>query len=236
MGGHPDAHNPRGEAAGQGSILASVAWDKIQAQILGCIKGLEWPKGSGKFILHDQSGKKRGEGSGVTPIKNDFIRCLEQHGWLSEQELDIATLKKPGPIDAIYPVGDKHFALEWETGNISSSHRAMNKMVLIRATIYLTQQRIGGKIGDEVSHPCRREHSSKPFFIFRTRALALNLWRGCAGRAVYFVRVAVVAMSLVLQQDSCGSVKSVGGSSRSRPERSLKIAPFLCRSGSPQSG
>lgn len=114
----------------KGAFSASDSWDQIQAQILGCVKGLDWPKGSGKFILHDQPGRKRGEGSGVTPIKDDFIRCLEKHGWLSEQELDIATLKKPGPIDAVYPVGDKHFALEWETGNISSSHRAMNKMVL----------------------------------------------------------------------------------------------------------
>ena len=36
---------------------------------------------------------------------------------------------RPGPIDATLPIGDKFFAVEWETGNISSSHRAINKMV-----------------------------------------------------------------------------------------------------------
>lgn len=36
----------------------------------------------------------------------------------------------PGPIDAVKWVGNLPFALEWETGNISSSHRAVNKIAL----------------------------------------------------------------------------------------------------------
>ncbi|MGA1841038.1 MAG: hypothetical protein ACMUIU_10470 [bacterium] len=32
--------------------------------------------------------------------------------------------------DATYIVGDRLFCVEWETGNISSSHRAINKMAL----------------------------------------------------------------------------------------------------------
>jgi hypothetical protein len=81
-------------------------------------------------MLYDQSGKKRGQGSGVKPIKDAFILCLRNHGWNAPQKLDIATPRRPGPVDAAYPVGDRFFALEWETGNISSSHRSLNKMVL----------------------------------------------------------------------------------------------------------
>lgn len=33
-------------------------------------------------------------------------------------------------MDATLPVGDRHFCVEWETGNVSSSHRAINKMAL----------------------------------------------------------------------------------------------------------
>ena len=56
--------------------------------------------------------------------------CLNSLGWNLETPVDIATLKRPGPMDATYRVRDRLFCVEWETGNISSSHRAMNKMAL----------------------------------------------------------------------------------------------------------
>ena len=71
-----------------------------------------------------------GEGNGVKPIKNVFIKNLDELGWKLEHKIDIATVKKPGAIDATRKIGSKYFAVEWETGNISSSHRAMNKMAL----------------------------------------------------------------------------------------------------------
>lgn len=33
-------------------------------------------------------------------------------------------------MDATYPVGNRFFAAEWETGNISSAHRSINKLLL----------------------------------------------------------------------------------------------------------
>jgi hypothetical protein len=80
--------------------------------------------------LHDQPGKKRGQGSGVKPIKEACMLYLQSVGWTLESRPDVATAKTPGRIDATYPVGDRLFALEWETGNISSTHRALNKMAL----------------------------------------------------------------------------------------------------------
>lgn len=47
-----------------------------------------------------------------------------------EEPLDIAILKKPGKLDAVLYTDYGPVALEWETGNISSSHRALNKMAL----------------------------------------------------------------------------------------------------------
>jgi len=58
------------------------------------------------------------------------MECLKRNAWLVPHKLNIATVKKLGPMDAAYRVGDQYFGLEWETGNISSSHRSLNKMVL----------------------------------------------------------------------------------------------------------
>ena len=81
---------------------------------------MDWPPGSGKFLIYPESGKKRGEGNGVVPIKKNCIQLLKDKGWVPEQDdIDMAKALPDG----------RHFTLEWETGNISSSHRAVNKMV-----------------------------------------------------------------------------------------------------------
>jgi hypothetical protein len=42
----------------------------------------------------------------------------------------LGLIKRVGAFDAATEVGDKFFAVEWETGNISSTHRSLNKMAL----------------------------------------------------------------------------------------------------------
>jgi hypothetical protein len=113
-----------------GSFSGTNDWKIIEEQIIKAIKAIEWPPGSGSFTLFDQSGKKRGQGSGVKPIKDTCMNHLKSLGWSLETPLPIAVLKKPGKMDATYPVGKRLFCVEWETGNISSSHRALNKMAL----------------------------------------------------------------------------------------------------------
>jgi len=113
-----------------GGFSATPAWKTIHSHITQAIQAIEWPPGSGAFTLHDQLGKKRGQGSGVKPIKNACMLHLKSLGWNLETPLDIATLKRPGKMDATYSVGNRLFCVEWETGNISSSHRAVNKMEL----------------------------------------------------------------------------------------------------------
>lgn len=113
-----------------GSFPNSSEWTTIQGHLEKSIRSVDWPRGSGKFTLYDQSGKKRGEGNGVRPIRDMFCEKLKDLGWQLETHVDISTRMSPGPIDATYRVGEKLFAAEWETGNISSSHRAVNKMAL----------------------------------------------------------------------------------------------------------
>ena len=94
------------------------------------ISRVSWPPGSKIFTIYPESGKKSGKGNGVKPIKNELMAELKAKGWKLEAPLDVAMLKRPGKIDAVLPTKYGPVALEWETGNISSSHRALNKMAL----------------------------------------------------------------------------------------------------------
>lgn len=105
------------------------------SDIITSIEQMTHPTGAKGFILFNQK-----QANGVKPIKETFISHLEVHGWRKEHKLEVGLTDRPGPIDATFPVGDKYFAVEWETGNISSSHRAINKMV----TGILNKQLIAG--------------------------------------------------------------------------------------------
>jgi len=108
-----------------GFFPASPEWQTIQSHITQAIATVVWPPGSTGFTLYPER-----HGNGVTPIKVECMRHLQSLGWQLETPVDIATQERPGPMDATYPVGDRLFCVEWETGNISSSHRAVNKMAL----------------------------------------------------------------------------------------------------------
>lgn len=99
---------------------------KIHQQMLDAISHVVWPPGTDKFTIFGQK-----DANGVKPIKIPFIRHLATCGWEPEHRFDWdVTSSRPGPLDATCPVRGGLFAVEWETGNISSSHRAINKIVL----------------------------------------------------------------------------------------------------------
>lgn len=124
----------------RGEFAESPQWAAIRETIHAAIKQAEWPIGSGKFTIYPESGKKSGEGNGVVPIKARPMLILKADGWTLEYPWDVATKtasagkkgkgSKPGDIDAAKQFDDGLVVVEWETGNISSSHRAINKMAL----------------------------------------------------------------------------------------------------------
>jgi hypothetical protein len=63
-----------------GAYAVSNHWKKTRKQIHDAVKRCEWPIGSGSFTIHPQSGKKRGEGNGVLPIRNEFVAFLKSIG------------------------------------------------------------------------------------------------------------------------------------------------------------
>lgn len=115
-----------------GAFAHSAECAELRDYLHAEIERVVWPPESDKFTIYPESGKKSGEGNGVKPIKLGLMAALEHdYGWICEEPLDIAKADRCGDIDAVkYLPDNRAFALEWETGNVSSSHRAINKMAL----------------------------------------------------------------------------------------------------------
>jgi hypothetical protein len=108
-------------------------WRDTRAQLHQAIRKCVWPVGSKRFTIYPQSGRLRGEGNGVGPIKNEFVGELRLRGWKIEGKAKNSVGQALGDFDAVLPGPMKPIVAEWETGNISSSHRSMNKLTMLVA-------------------------------------------------------------------------------------------------------
>lgn len=116
-----------------GDVQASASGTQALAEIRTAISNVHWPPGSGSFTIYPESGKRRGEGSGVRPIRDMFVAELRMLGWQTEVVFPVPTPELSasfGAMDAAKTFNDDLFMVEWETGNISSSHRSMNKLAI----------------------------------------------------------------------------------------------------------
>ena len=85
-----------------------------------------WPPENDHFAINTKKND-----NGVKPIKTACMRNLSLNNWKLEFKIDLgATQKRPGPVDAAIETSFGYLALEWETGNISSSHRSLNRLAL----------------------------------------------------------------------------------------------------------
>jgi hypothetical protein len=106
--------------------------ERVRQDIRRAISEIHHPPGSGAFTIYGQSGKRRGEGNGVVPIKKEFAARLSAlTDWLPEQAIDFGvSSSRPGKVDVCLRSPTGTCCVEWETGNISSSHRSLNKLCL----------------------------------------------------------------------------------------------------------
>jgi len=116
-----------------GSYSKSKSWREVRDAIHTAVRRCCWPPGSRKFTIYPESGKKRGEGNGVTPIRDEFIKELRKLEWTIEGAAKNALGEQLGAFDAALPGPEGPIVVEWETGNISSSHRSMNKLTMLVA-------------------------------------------------------------------------------------------------------
>lgn len=105
--------------AEQESYLVAIS-DLKQA-----ITKVVWPIGNDSFVINPKK-----LGNGVKPIKREFITFLKSKNWQVEVSVKLIDQLGAGPLDALLVTEAGRIAVEWETGNISSSHRALNKMAL----------------------------------------------------------------------------------------------------------
>ena len=110
----------------KGNPLAKCAYNEVANSILKNVT-----PGHDIFILNN-TGKNC---NGVVPVKERCYQILEdEYGWYREKPLSYFhdDAQKGGPIDVykeFYQSDNALYAgLEFETGNISSAHRSMNKL------------------------------------------------------------------------------------------------------------
>jgi len=142
----------------QGNLVRDKDWEAIHQSYVRSIQKIDYPKGSGRLKLRRK--KKRPDGqwdrNGVGYLRRRFLEHMtKDEGWKAEKNLDLGKDRIP-PDLILYPNLEPyhenitsefggfdfvtttpegiHVAIEWETGNISSSHRSMNKLAIALAS------------------------------------------------------------------------------------------------------
>lgn len=109
----------------KGNIASSSYWQRACEDVEEAILVTDWPHGSGKFSLNPGSRKHE---NGVGPMKVPCLLKLMDLGWKLEQLPKVLAGVAMGNLDALLDTDEGLIGFEWETGNISSSHRAINKI------------------------------------------------------------------------------------------------------------
>lgn len=138
----------------KGDVISSEGWKAVHTGYVRAIRRIDHPIGSGKLTLREKRRLKNGQWqrNGVGYLRSRFLGFMtNEEGWHAEAVVDLSRDRKQPPI-RLYPSLEKYqeritsdfggfdfmtkasdgtrIAIEWETGNISSSHRSMNKLAI----------------------------------------------------------------------------------------------------------
>lgn len=137
----------------KGDVVRSRIWKRACREVCEAIAATDWPIGSGRFHLNPGTVK---HANGVEPIKRPCLQKLSQLGWQLERLPNELAGVRMGNLDALLSSKAGLIGFEWETGNISSSHRAINK--IFHAMLK------GGLLGGILVVP---SHAMRPFITDR---------------------------------------------------------------------
>lgn len=143
----------------QGAVTSTPGWKTIHDSYVRSIQSLDFPEGSTTLKLRRKSrapGSSQWNRNGVGYLRRRFLdHMITQEGWTPEGGFDLGANRTPpllqlypglqrhqeritsefGGFDFVTTAGDgTHVAIEWETGNISSSHRSVNKLAIALIT------------------------------------------------------------------------------------------------------
>ncbi len=138
----------------QGEVIASADWKALHESYVRSIESIDNPRGSGRLCLRRKVRQANGQWlrNGVGYLRTRFLEHIRDvEGWEAERSVNLKKDRNQPPI-RLYPSleayrepitsdfggfdlvtqGDNGtlIAIEWETGNISSSHRSMNKLAI----------------------------------------------------------------------------------------------------------
>lgn len=147
------------------NVFAQIAYKEIEDSILS-------NRSAGKSFFEINNKEKNC--NGVVPIKKGIYESLEEkYNWFREKPLVYLKndAKKGGPIDVYKQFGrNPRFCVgvEFETGNISSAHRSLNKLALgivkselDLAVVLLPVQKLAHFLTDRVSN----YEELEPYFV-----------------------------------------------------------------------
>jgi hypothetical protein len=138
----------------KGDVITSEDWDILHTSYTNAIASIDHPRGSGRLRLRRKIKlpNKQWQRNGVVYLRSRFLDYMrETEGWHTEGVVNLARNRDQPPI-MLYPSRELYrepitsdfggfdfvttapnatrIAIEWETGNISSSHRSMNKLAI----------------------------------------------------------------------------------------------------------
>jgi hypothetical protein len=138
----------------RGNVVSSDDWKAVHNSYVRSIQSIDFPKGSGSLTLRRKVKRPDGKWrrNGVGYLRSQFLNhMVNVEAWRSEIGFDLSKGRTP-PELRLYPSMELHHepiksdfgefdfvttapagarvAIEWETGNISSSHRSMNKLAI----------------------------------------------------------------------------------------------------------
>jgi restriction endonuclease BamHI len=123
-----------------GAFPRTATWRRAKREVADAIELADWPHGSGRFSLNPEprlnaKGRLDKHPNGVVPIRRPMLAHLSACGWKTEAlpELPVGSEGKDvlttGDLDALLLDRNRYVGFEWETGNVSSTHRAVNKLL-----------------------------------------------------------------------------------------------------------
>lgn len=199
----------------QGLIAVSTDWADIHESYVASIKSIDFPAGSGRLTLRKKERTSSGQWlrNGVVYLKTRFLSNMTQvQGWNAEGGVDLNRNREQEPIK-LYPSGQIYnepitsdfggfdfvtvakgglrVAIEWETGNISSSHRSMNKLA-----IALRNGAIDAGVLIVPSRQCY-DHLTDRIGNISELSGYLSMWAGLSGS----INKGLLAISVVGQDD-----------------------------------
>lgn len=139
--------------------MSSDGWQTVHLSYKNAIEKIHHPLDSGKLTIRRKAiraGSTQFNRNGVGFLRSQFLRnMVNVEGWLPEGNVDLGRDRQQ-PAICLYPSGEAYrepitsgfggfdfltttadglkVAIEWETGNISSSHRSMNKLAIALKT------------------------------------------------------------------------------------------------------